>query len=67
MTPTEREDLEIAKEAYGIWRGSHNHSFMPSAWNDLHPGWRESYAFAVAHARHHEMALAKTNGDRNRG
>lgn len=63
MTPTEREDYELAREAYTLWRGSHKHSFMPADWNDLAEGWRESYCMVVAHARHHEMASARTNGD----
>lgn len=50
MTPTELEDLQIAKEAYAIYRAQHVKNF-PHSWDGLPESYQEFLCFLVAHAR----------------
>lgn len=51
MTDRMAENLEIAEQAYSLWRGAHRHGIAPAHWNDLGPAWREAFAMVAGHAQ----------------
>lgn len=59
LTPTELEDLAIAKDAYAIFCGNSTRELFVHRWEGLPQHYRDLLGFVVAHARHHEMAASK--------
>lgn len=53
LTPTEQEDLRIARQAYAIFRGGQRKGSenFPHHWDGLPQHYHDLLAFVVAHAR----------------
>lgn len=55
MTETEEEDMQIAKDAYAIMRGSKGAALFPHHWDGLPEHYKELLFFTVAHARQFDV------------